>query len=199
MKKRFGIILAIAVGVVGAGSYVAEANFMRAQPTKVAVVNVGEVMTSLAENKAVHARYQNSIDKLEVQRKGDQRKVNEMTKKMAKLYAPGSADYLRLEDERQAFVVTAKTKLQIAVSKADRYRFAEIRLLYINIVKNIESIAKAEGYDIVIQGANIKQMPINGKAFQAVTNNRTILYLSDKVNLTKTVIDAMNAKYKSGK
>ncbi len=201
MKKRSGLFLALAMGVVGSLGYTAvdaTTSMLKAEPTRAAVIDMQKVLTGLEENKKIQATLNARISTLRKEVSVMQADAKDRKNSLENVYKQGTAQYDKAYDELTDLMYKIDSTGKIGQAKAVRYQLADVKVLYAKVISNVETLAKREGYDLVLQTANYDNLPSKGEAFNAMLGVRRVLYSVDSIDLTDAIISSMNAKFKSG-
>ncbi len=204
-------------GLVVAGLFVAAflAGATRrgaATPTAVGVVNIKALFEGLTE-------YKENFALIEDQRKTSAASVKEAEADAKKL----SDDFELLKDPPMAVRVAFRVKLFEAQAKYDARVSALSRALdvqlgelrrrvYLKAIKTCESLAKKDGWDVVLiddrhivppermQTEAVKEGPRIGiKEVNTYIQERTIFYADDtRVDITPSLVAMMNNEFKAG-
>ena len=200
MKKRSGIFLALAMGVVGTVGFasVDAVSMLKVSPTRVAVVDLSKVLSELEEGKKILADRRASDSKLRGTQMAMGEDLKDKQNSLNNVYKSGSPQYNKAFDEFLELQIRIKASGEIGQNMIIRNQVADMKVLYGKLVSEIEVLAKREGYDLVLQISNYDKIAAGTKAFNSMLVGRKALYTSDELDVTATIIAAMNAKFKSG-
>ena len=197
MRAQSTLPLVLVVGVVvGAMAFGGEANRLAAppRPTVIATVNLEEVFRGLNEYQSVNERLKALAAELD---KEGTRRRDEITRlgDDINLLPAGpnrdnlERDWLRKSHDLQAYVEFATRKLNDAQSRA-------LRDLYERIRGDIAALATSSGYDVVFVDDSVAVLPEVASEAEMMRqiSARRILYAGKEIDITKQVVDAINAR-----
>ena len=187
---------AVALGtIVWAGAQAA--NQMHAQPTSVAVANVQQIFNSLKERQQIQAAMQSQMSDLQKQRDAKQKKIQDLKSQLDVLQA-GSKAYANKESQLEQQLIGLKAWAEYQQKKVSQDRALKIEQLYRKTVAAVESVAKADGYQIVIYGGGKPKFEYsNENQLATEIQTRKVLWAADSVNITDQVTQMMNNAFEN--
>lgn len=205
-EKRTGLLAGVLLGVaglagvgVGLGAGVA---YQSADATAVAVVDIDAVSAELEEFKArvgeINVKRESRVAEL----RAISERISEINVELETLTDEQQQRGIELAIEGQALQADLQTKQQLFQQEADLLQAALTRELYEKIVAAVGRIAERDGYDIVL--FNDQSISLNDPAaasFAGSVNaikSKKVLYASDVVDLTNSVLALMNNEFAAG-
>ena len=171
-------------------------NQPKAAKTSVAVVNVAELIAKCQENQDFQADVQKRQVKLRQEQKEREKKINQMRQD---LELAGNAQE-RTKKERAITKALYEFQAWQQIEQQNMLREQRMFLieLYGGIDQAVAAVAKSEGYDIVLldtPSPNFDQL--SPEQLVQVIGNRRVVYRSENVSLTKTVLAKLDLDYKN--
>ncbi|MFN3165924.1 MAG: OmpH family outer membrane protein [Phycisphaeraceae bacterium] len=188
------LFAAALLGIAFAGFGVSQ---LQAQPkakadkTAVAVVNVAELINKCDKNQAFQAEIQKRNGRLQQEAKEKQDKINLMKLDLDAI--PNAQD--RAKKEREIIEAIAEFRAWQQIQQEVLVRDQRLNLieLYGDIDKTVAVVAEREGYDLVLFSTPTPDFEqLNPEQLLQVIGNRRVIYQTDKVDLTKVVLEQMN-------
>lgn len=205
-QKRTGLFAGLLLGAagiagVGIGLGAGVAHRM-ADPTSVAVVDIDAVSAELEEFKVrvgeISAKREARV--AELRKIGD--RIGEINVELEALTDADQERGIQLAIEGRALQGDLELKQQLFQQEADMLQAALTRELYKKIVAATETIAERDGYDIVLfDDRSISVDDAAAANFAGSVNaikSKKVLYASDVVDLTPSVLAKMNNDFASG-
>jgi Skp family chaperone for outer membrane proteins len=116
-------------------------------------------------------------------------------KKQAETFAPGSADYKRLEDKMSELKVRYQTEGEKAEREIDQ-RYAEILNTFHKEVQSMVGlVAQRKGLTFVVQIANPPANAASNPDAIMASMGRTVVYADPSVDITNWVLHNLNKRY----
>ena len=167
-------------------------------PTRVAVVDMVKVFNNYERTKQVNQRLARRQDQMKAKRKEMIDKI-EAIKAELENFQPDSKDYYERQKKLFKMTVELKTYTQVAAEDIKR----EFRLMtediYKQILSAVKDVAESTGYDLVLY---LDAAKIQGDSFPALLEKirqRKVIYSSKNIDITQTVLNYINQKYKLSK
>ncbi|MEO1534084.1 MAG: OmpH family outer membrane protein [Planctomycetota bacterium] len=206
MQRRNGLLAGLALGVagiagvgVGLGAGVA---YQSAEATAVAVVDIDAVSAELEEFKA-------RVADINVKREARVAELREISDRIAEINVELEA---LTEDEQERGIGLAiegealqndlRFKQGAFQQEANLLQAALTRELYGKITEAVTRVAERDGYDIVLfDDKSISLNDPSAASFEGSVNaikSKKVLYASDVVDLTDSVLALMNNEFAAG-
>ncbi|MBB6429814.1 OmpH family outer membrane protein [Algisphaera agarilytica] len=166
-----------------------------ATPTKVAVVNLQDVINQCAQQAAFLAEGKAKAESLKAEQQQRQQQIATISTTLDTLQVGGDAwNKKREELQQKTLEMQVWVQMQEQNGQLDQARqFAEI---YIAANEASAAIAQAAGYDVVLQGGELPDlMRLNIQQLQTVVQTRKVIYSGDAVDITNAVLQRMNADF----
>lgn len=163
----------------------------KAEKTAVAVVNVAELINKCDKNQAFQAEVQKRSNRLQAEAKEKQDAINLMK---LDLDAIANAQD-RANKEREIIEAIAEFRAWQQIQQEVLVRDQRLNLieLYGDIDKTVAVVAEREGYDIVLFSTPTPDFEqLNPEQLLQVIGNRRVIYQTEKVDVTKVVLEQMN-------
>jgi Skp family chaperone for outer membrane proteins len=197
-------ILGLLASVLAVASFTAttRADSGPAVPSKVAVVNLKLAYTSMQETKATQDRLKGFNDELQTMQTSHKDTLNALQAKMANsLKADSDAQTAAMDefDAKSLEFATSEKQMQIRMVREQN---RQLTVAFDEIQAAVAEIAKKKGLDLVLVNSNTDLPPnakdiANSETLAGLIFNRSLLYVSDKVDITSDVIAAVDASYKA--
>lgn len=166
----------------------------KAPKTAVAVVNVADLINKCDKNKDFTAEVQRRIGKIQQESEEKQKKIKTM---QLELDVIADAQQ-RTDKERQIIRAIAEFRAWQQIEQEYIARDQRLNLidLYGDIDKTVAAVAQREGYDLVLFSTPTPDFSqLNPDQLIQVISNRRVIYQTDRVDLTKIVLEQMNLDY----
>lgn len=201
-RRGLAITSVCLAGVVAGAAWAPAQVKTTAQPTSVAIIDLGRVSTGLDEGALIQ-------QKLKDQETAYNNRLKELQTRLKDL----TTDLEMLKDKREHpdFLTKLAEKVEVEATLRARHEalkqlmeFTEgetTRTMYLKIVAAASKIGKEAGYDLVLVDDRSIEPPANKTGAQVLSavRERSILYASDRVDITQQVINQMNAEFKVSK
>lgn len=166
-----------------------------AAPTKVAVVNLQDVINQCAQQAAFLAEGKAKGEAFKTE--GDQRRAA-ITKLQTEIdpLQPGSDAWNKKREELQQKTIELQVWVQMQEQNNQLENARQFAEIYIAANQAAAAVAKGAGYDVVLQGGELPDlMKLNIQQLQTVVQTRKVLYSGDAVDITNAVLQRMNAEF----
>lgn len=203
--KRLGALAGLALGgalMLGVGGGIgAGVAAMSAEPTSVATVDIERISNELQEFKdratALANNEQSRVDEL---RAIDER-IKSLQAEVEALPGDAVAERTRLIIESEAAANDLRTRQQLYLREAEIGQIELTRVLYNKILDATGFIAERDGFDMVLfDDRQISLQSARANNLDAVMETlltKKVLYASDSVDLTDSVLIYMNNEFAS--
>ncbi|MEM7622002.1 MAG: OmpH family outer membrane protein [Planctomycetota bacterium] len=206
MQKRNGLFAGLALGVagvtgvgVGLGAGVA---YQSAEATAVAVVDIDAVSAELEEFKARVGTINTKREARVAELRAISDRIGQINVELESLRDDEQERGIQLSIEGGALQNDLNYKQQAFQQEADLLQAALTRELYGKITEAVGRIAERDGYDIVLfDDKSISLNDPSSASFAGSVNaikSKKVLYASDVVDLTNSVLALMNNEYAAG-
>ena len=165
------------------------------QPARVAVVDIVKVFNDYNRTKQINERLNKEQLDLQNQRKQKLDRVEALKSQLDSLH-PDSKDYYQRQKELLEISIDLKNFTEIKAEEVKREFRVLTEDIYSEMLKTIETVAKEEGYDIVLY---LDLTDIHGDTFPDLLEKireRKVLYSSKNIDITQNVLDSLNQAYK---
>lgn len=197
--KLICLLTAVALGlgfVALQGERLEAQNQAKAAKTAVAVVNVAELIAKCQKNVDFQAEVQKQQVKLRQEQKGKELKINQLRNDLDLVGT--AADRQKKEREITKALYEFQAWQQIEQQNLLREQRTFLIELYGDIDLAIASIAKREGYDLVLFDTPTPDFDnLNPDQLVQVIGNRRVVYRSEDVNLTPIVLEKLNRDHQN--
>lgn len=190
--------IALAMGYFGfQGQRLEAQNQAKADKTAVAVVNVAELIAKCQKNQDFQAAVQKRQVKLQQEQKDRQNKISVMRQDMELLDTNSPQHQQKARDITKA-LYEFQAWQQIEQQNLLRDQRTFLIELYGEIDKAVAKTAQDAGYELVIFDTPSPDFDtLNPEQLVQVIGNRRVVYRSDKINLTPTVLAKLDLDHKS--
>lgn len=196
-SKQFAAVFAmIALGtVVWAGAQAASRT--QVKPTAVAVANIQKIFNSLKERQQIQANMQSQMKKLQSQEKAKRKEIDNLKSQLDVLQA-GSKAYSNKENQLEEKSINLDAWVRYQQKKVNHNRALKIEELYRQTVKAVASVAKSDGYQIVLYGGGKPTFQYNSESQLAnEIELRKVLWADSSVDITDQVTQQMNNAFEN--
>lgn len=198
--------LAIAISTVALLKPQADASAaVRAAPTSVATVDLVTVITQLDEFNDVDKRIQAEAEGVRDEIKKLTDEIDSLTTDLERL-DPASDAFDQIFRERNMKMGFRELRGSMLIKWQQEDTARVLTDLYEKALKAVETVAKRDGWEVVIHGGQPLIVPRNPNvraenAVDFVENfiqTRRVIYAGDSVNITNSVVQHMNNQYATG-
>ncbi len=165
--------------------------------TSIAVVSITDVFDALAERDAIQAEIVRMIDET---KKWQQDKANEikMIQNDLELLDRNSPGYNETVEKWERMALALQIEMKFRESQIERQKALKLEALYRKILTGIESVAQAEGYDLVLAKDRTPSLRgLNQQQIAFTIDQRKNLYSNADLNITERVKQKLNNDYKN--
>ena len=205
-QKRTGLFAGLLLGgagVLGLGAGLgAGVARLAAEPTVVGVVDIDGVSAELEEFKVRVEEINGKRTSRVAELRAISERIGEINTELETLTDDQQERGIQLAIEGQALQADLQTKQQLFQQEADLLQAALTRDLYGKITDAVRFVAERDGYDIVL--FDDKSISLNDQqaaSFAGSVNaikSKKVLYASDVVDLTDSVLAKMNNDFAAG-
>jgi len=169
---------------------------------KIAIVNAGKVFDSLQETKDLREKMQGEGKAINDEDLSRKTKLKDMQAARDAL-KQDTAAYDEKNKELMTAAIEYETWQRITTANAQRSRKQQMIQLFSKIKTAVTEVATSKGLDLVLAEQR-PQLPenteqLNPDQLAAILNGQNIFFSNPNIDITNDVINAMDAKYKSGK
>ena len=160
-------------------------------PLKIGVVNIAEVFEKSNERDKREKELQAKMDEATAKIEDYKRQAQALQEEADKL-EKGSPEYTEINKKRVALMAKAEIFAEQSQIEIQNRESASRQELYSMIREAVDKYAAKNGYDLVLK---IDDNRISGKSIvtqDIQMSTRIVLYNSQKMDLTKTIIDVIN-------
>ncbi|MEM9884158.1 MAG: OmpH family outer membrane protein [Planctomycetota bacterium] len=197
MKRHHSIVIVALVGALTLGLYVtaggqAGGGSGGAEPTRVAVVNMQQVINQSAQQTAFMADNQRRADTLKTEQQRRQQEIATITNAIDPLQ-PGSDAWNQKRDELQTKTLELEVWARMQEQNGQLEQARQFATLYRGVNEASAAVAEAMGYDVVLQGGELPDlMRLNVQQLQTVVQTRKVIHYGDAVDITPAVLQRVN-------
>lgn len=199
MKKT--VMASVMVTVLAAAGFVTARAQQggSAEATRVAVVNMQEVITQSKQQQTFQSANAAKGQQLVAEEKTRRDEIAKLATELDPLVA-GSAAWLNKRDQIQQKQIALEVWVRVAEQNSQLDLARQYAQAYQAATDAAEAIAKAQGYDVVLQSSGLPDlMTLNIQQLQGVVQGRKVIYGADEVDITQAVLGRMNAEYDNRK
>lgn len=174
-----------------------------APPTAVAKINLTRVLEGLNQRAAAEQAVNDMRLAMSSQDEQRQRELRQLQEGLAEL----SGEALRTaEDELAMKMLQYQAWLKVSDQQLDVESSLQLRALYRSIRNAVESLAEAEGYDLVVVDDSSSEFALNPQSSMSRQMQvrqqiigRRVLYGRDAIDITDQLIVRMNNAWEAGR
>ena len=195
-----GVLLAVAA-VVAVGL---AANTGRSQPAPggahpVAVIDLVKIFSETAQIKDLNETMRQKSEDYSAELKKRGEALN--SKKLElQAFKPGTNDYETRRKELMKMSADGQAWAKVTEDDLEQQKFDWTVEIYRIGVETAEKVAKARGFDVVVQRTEFKPQDIGDRSVGALRNfiqGRTVVYHVPEIDITDEVIRTMDGAYKA--
>jgi Skp family chaperone for outer membrane proteins len=192
------VIAALLGGAVLLGRSFAQPPSPAAGPTKVAVCDVVKVFNNYNRAKDLTANLNEKRETVKAEAEKRLQAINTIGMEIEELIQ-GSKEYERRFNDVQRLTIerTAWLQYQEALVMRDHHRLT--KEMYEEIIKMVGLIAREQGVQIVLSRMGEDLQSENTPQLLQQIERRKVLYATDSVDLTDTVLKRLNEAYRASK
>jgi len=167
----------------------------RPSAAAIGTIDMDAVMKRYEKVQQVRQRFNADIKAERERRAKRQAQFEKLVSQMQRL-APGSADFIALENEITALKGQYETEREKAQSEFARREARTTAALYEEIQETVAALAKAKGLNYVVRVSPVPQS--DSEPNEVVTAvNRSIVYADPEDDVTEEVIRILNRRFKA--
>lgn len=188
--------LAIVLAAVMTGPLVGNPQSSNARTGSVAVLDLSRAFTDLRERTQIDQETQAIVAAVNEERNNRARAIEQIVQNM-QILAPDSEEFARLRAERQQKETELRLWAQFQERRLTREALLRRESLYRKVIATAGEMASQAGYDVVLLRDPETAFPpnINPQQFEALAANRKLLWSRPEVDLTRSVVERMNANF----
>lgn len=173
-----------------------------AGPTHIGVVNVGKVFHSMQETKDLQAKFQSEKEGIQQLAQQHQQEVNSLQNMLHNGPKPGSQQYDDQQEQIDQKTAQYETELKIKNMQMIRSQAHQMRDIFDKIADVVATVAKQRNLDLVITETNpdlaAENQDLTPDQLSALVQQRNVMFVDPKLDITAEVVTALDARYKSG-
>lgn len=184
------IAAAVMVGGLVTSKLDAQNNTPRA--VKIAVVDIEEVFNNLKEREEVQAQIQGKIEKLQQFEDAKKKEIAGWQNDLL-TNREGTPEWNDLNNKIQRGLTELQVELQLGQRRLAQESARQLEALYRKIIDGTSTIAKQNGYDMVLLQDKMPNLTgANQQQIAAMIQVRKLLYAADDLNITEQVKQRLN-------
>ena len=164
--------------------------------THVGSINIGAIFREYQLKKDLDEEMKQYEDKMQLEMDSRRKRIDQM---QATVDAMNPNDPTYSDQTRAVLKAQVEFKNWIDMAQADMTR--ELALwttrIYGEILQMTEEVARRDGYDIVLYHDQFQPGSLDPQAIQNQIAQRRVIYVSPQADVTTTVLDALNARYRA--
>jgi Skp family chaperone for outer membrane proteins len=197
MRKQPALIFALAAALV-LGVYVTAGGQSggSASPTRVAVVDLQEVINNSDQQAAYTQTNQAKAEELRSEQQRRQQEIVTMQNAIDPLQ-PGSDAWRnkRNEIQQKSMELEVWARMQEQNNQLEQAR--QFATIYQTANEAAAAVAESAGYDVVLTTGELPDlMRLNIEGLRTVVQSRKVVYAADRVDITAAVLQRVNAEAK---
>jgi len=198
MKRSGMITLAlVATGVLAVVLATGRAQAPRpaAQPTRVAVCDVGAVFDGYDKRDALNAQLEQKRAAAKAVNDARTKKLDDLSK-MLKQLKEGTREHEQRLDEFKKLSIEQAVWMKFEEGAFMARHRRMMTELYREALAEVARAAEAGGHDLVLYKERIEIASKTTPELYQKIAQRKVLYAADKIDITQTVLDALNRRYR---
>ncbi|MCC5830550.1 MAG: OmpH family outer membrane protein [Phycisphaeraceae bacterium] len=162
----------------------------------VAVLDLNRTYQDLRERTQLEQEIQAIVNRFNEERAERARAIERIEQSMG-ILPPEGEEFAKLRADRQRKQVEFRLWQQYQERRVVRESLLKREQLYRKAISTAGELASRAGYDVVLLKDPTTAFPpnINPQQFQAIADSRKLLWSRSEVDLTREVVERMNATY----
>lgn len=197
-QRTWTITSAVVVCIVAGYAAVAASTHLR-QPTVVVTLKIEKVVADLTEKADSEARLRALVTKIEDERVKRLKVIESLNSSME---SSSDADRVSIAEQLELRTLEAVSYHRFAAMQIDNERSLMLRDIYNKIKSSVATIAKENGYDIVLINDVQREVVVNPQSdiprevqvLERIGLQRT-MYTSSQIDITEQIIAHMNLEW----
>jgi Skp family chaperone for outer membrane proteins len=197
-QRTWTITSAVVVCIVAGYAAVAASTHLR-QPTVVVTLKIEKVVADLTEKADSEARLRALVTKIEDERVKRLKAIESLNSSME---SSSDADRVSIAEQLELRTLEAVSYQRFAAMQIDNERSLMLRDIYNKIKSSVATIAKENGYDIVLINDVQRDVVVNPQSdiprevqvLERIGLQRT-MYTSSQIDITEQIIAHMNLEW----
>jgi Skp family chaperone for outer membrane proteins len=197
-QRTWTITSAVVVCIVAGYAAVAASTHLR-QPTVVVTLKIEKVVADLTEKADSEARLRALVTKIEDERVKRLKVIESLNSSME---SSSDADRVSIAEQLELRTLEAVSYQRFAAMQIDNERSLMLRDIYNKIKSSVATIAKENGYDIVLINDVQREVVVNPQSdiprevqvLERIGLQRT-MYTSSQIDITEQIIAHMNLEW----
>ena len=166
--------------------------------TAVAVCDVVQVFDNYARAKQLGSEFAERGKRLQAEDQQRVKAIENLSNELEGLMA-GSKEHDQRLNEVQRLTISRKVWMQFQTELAQRDRMRLTKGMYNEIIAMVAKVAKQRGVEIVLYRKNEEQSAENMAQMLQQMELRKVIYASNNVDITDSVLLGLNAAYRAEK
>lgn len=175
-----------------------------AQAQKVAVANMGRILTEIKEFKELETKLKSKFEDAKAAQEKQQARARELQGQRDQ-FKPGSPEYERANNDLIKVAVELQVSGQVAQQELVREQKRQLKGLSDKIVAQVKSVAEAKQISLVI--SQVVPPEISDENWEKLTpeqagnllSQRNLLYVAPEMDITNEVITTLDAAHAAGR
>ncbi|MCP4250300.1 MAG: OmpH family outer membrane protein [bacterium] len=161
---------------------------------KVAVVNLARVFDGYAMTKDLETRFEAKrrgiADDAENRRKSLEQQISAL-----EAFDPASKDYAERRDQILNTQIEYRIWLEVEEARLKEEHMSWLRVIYNDVRTAVAEMAEQRGLDLVLTYDELSPDVPDSLALRREILLKKVLYFSDRIDLSETVLDQLNGTY----
>lgn len=164
----------------------------------VAVVDLVRIFNECAQIQDLNQLMKEQTDEF-AKEAAQRRKVIEDKQTELGAFRPGSDDFAIRRKDLVRLNIDANVWLKVSEQAMDQDKFDWTRIIYENVLKTVDEIARERGYDIVLNRTEFRPDDIEQtvQTLRRLIQDRTVVHNVPEIEITDLVIRKLDAAYKA--
>ena len=196
---RAGMVLAASAAALFLAPTLGRANGNQAGSSprgRTATIHVGQVFDECQRQKDLNDELHKKKVELDDE---NQRRLAQIDRLKALTDAIDAKDPAKLQEMRKLMSMQLEYKVWFEMQQAELAREVAVwtARIYGDITAACETIAKRDGYDVVLFQEPMPQLSGDPDAIKAQIRNRVVVYADPRVDVSQAVLDQLNATFRA--
>lgn len=191
------VLIVALIGALTLGLYVTAGGQAggQAAPTKVAVVNLQEIINDCAQQAKYRADNQARAESLRAEQQKRQQEIAGLTTALDPLQ-PGSDAWMKKREQLQEKTLEMRVWVEMQEQNSQLEQARQFATIYRAATDASAGVAEAMGYEVVLQTGELPDlMRLNVQQLQTVVQTRKVVYAGKNVDITQAVLQRVNAEF----
>lgn len=192
----FGILAVVAVGAMSLTNTVAQTASPKVGPSSVAVCNIMEIFTKYTRAADLMKDLEKKQQAIQAENEKRTKAIEAKQQELAS-YKPGKPEYKRVQEQIKRMAIELQVWRRMQENSLLEEHLNLTKEMYEEVRKAVASVAKYNGVDIVLQIEPADIDAQNATEMVNLISRRKVVYCTDRLDLTPSVLQYLNMAYRA--